>query len=546
MHSVALAWIFLAFVLPLAGQWGGELRLSLHHDPKTFDPSLVDESSGEMIRFLTGGVLMRVNRVTQKIEPELARTWKITDAGRNIALRLRTGLTFSDGTPFTAEDVAFTFRRLMDPELRSPTADGFRSGPGAVVVKVLADDSIAITFPAPVAALERLLDQVAVMSSKSPLKERAVLGPFMVSSHRPGNTLELRRNPHYWKKDQNGRRLPYLDGIRFDIQANRDTETLRLRRGEIHMVDGLDAETYERLKTVRTLNTFDAGPTTDSEMMWFNMVDAAPLEAYKKKWFQSRAFRQAISAAINRDDIVRLAYKGYAEPSAGPVPPSSTWFASKLRPQRHDPAGALRILQQSGFRRSGQELLDQEGNRVAFSLITGSGNKVRSRIAAMIQQDLAQIGITVNITALDFPSLIERITRTFRYEACLLGLVNIDPDPNGQMNIWLSSAANHQWNPKQKSPATPWEQEIDRLMRAQAEAGDHKLRKRAFDRVQEIALVEQPFIYLVHRHALAAASASLKNVAPAPFRPHLSWNVEYLSLSDQTQGSPNVRAATSR
>ena len=90
----------------------------------------------------------------------------------------------------------------------------------------------------------------------------------------------------------------------------------------------------------------------------------------------------------------------------------------------------------------------------------------------MLQQDLAALGIKLNIVPLDFPSLIERISKSSQYEACLLGLVNVDLDPNEQMNVWLSSSANHQWNPNQKAPATAWEQEIDTLMRQQASTLD--------------------------------------------------------------------------
>jgi peptide/nickel transport system substrate-binding protein len=148
----------------------------------------------------------------------------------------------------------------------------------------------------------------------------------------------------------------------------------------------------------------------------------------------------------------------------------------------------------------------------------------------MIQQDLAQIGVKVNIVTLDFGSLIERMTRTFDYEACLLGLVNTDLDPNGQMNVWLSSGENHQWNPKEPQPATSWEAEIDRLMRAQASALQDKKRKADFDKVQKIAAEQQPFIYLVNKDALAAISPAIVGSAAAVLRPQAFWNVETLRL----------------
>jgi peptide/nickel transport system substrate-binding protein len=132
---------------------------------------------------------------------------------------------------------------------------------------------------------------------------------------------------------------------------------------------------------------------------------------------------------------------------------------------------------------------------------------------------------------LDFPALIERITRTYSYEACLLGLTNVETDPNGQMNIWLSSAANHQWNPLQKSPETPWEAEIDRLMQAQASSASLASRKAGFDRVQAIVAEQLPYIYLVHKNALVGVDPRLKNLAPSPEPPNLLWNVHQLTLS---------------
>jgi len=143
---------------------------------------------------------------------------------------------------------------------------------------------------------------------------------------------------------------------------------------------------------------------------------------------------------------------------------------------------------------------------------------------------LLQIGITVNFVPLDFPSIAERITKTYDYDACLLGLTNVDLDPNAQMNVWLSSADLHQWNPAQKTPETPWEAEIDKYMRAQASTLDRNQRKAAFDKVQEIVADEQPMLYLVDKNALVAVSPSVKNADPTVLIPQTYWNIEYLSL----------------
>ncbi len=530
-----LTHLVLLIVALLAGdslaQSGGELRFCLRSEPKTLNPLLMSDDSSETIRYLTGGVLLRVNRLTQDLEPELATAWKLTNAGKTITFKLRENLRFSDGTTFSADDVAYTIQQLMDPALHSPTGDAFRSGEGKVQTQALANNRIAITFSAPIAGLDKLFDQVAIISAKSPQKEMAVLGPYYVAENKAGAYLILKRNPNYWKRDSTGRPLPYIDSIRLDIQQNRDIEMLRLVRGEIDFINSLDAEYFDKVMSENPTMAHDAGASLDAEFMWFNQVPSSPLPSYKKTWFTSTNFRRAISEAINRDDLARIAFRGRARPAVGPISPANKfWFNSKLQPHPFDQKSALQRLSLDGFHLQNGVLRDREGHVVEFSIITNSGNKYRERMATMIQQDLTAIGIKLNVVTLDFRSLIERMTRTFDYEACLLGLVNNELDPNSQMNVWLSSAENHQWNPSQKTPATPWEVEIDKLMRAQASTLNAAKRKEFVDKVQQIAWEQEPFIYLVNKNALSAVSPSLHNAHPVVLRPQVYWNIDQLSL----------------
>ncbi len=344
----------------------------------------------------------------------------------------------------------------------------------------------------------------------------------------------MKRNPNYWKHDQAGRQLPYIDRVRLDVQQNRDIEALRLTRGEIDFINSLNAESFESLKARAPQTVFDAGVGLDSEQMWFNQVPSAPLPDYKKAWFASTNFRRAISSSIHRDDLARVVFKGHAQPAVSFISPANKfWFDQRLQPHALDSSAAMRALNQDGFQLQNGTLRDRSGHPVEFSIITNAGNKDRERMATMIQQDLAALGIRLNVVTLDFPSLIERITRTFNYEACLLGLVNDDLDPNTQMAIWLSSADNHQWNPNQKTPATAWEAEIDRLMREQAATLDPKKRKHDVDRVQEIVWEQEPFIYLVNKNALSAVSPNLHNVRPAVLRPQVYWNIDQLTLGNE-------------
>jgi peptide/nickel transport system substrate-binding protein len=523
-----------AVLVPAYGQYGGELRFCLQGEPKTFNPLFVEDDPSEVVRYLTGGVLIRINRSTQDAEPELAASWKIDKNGKRITFQIRHGISFSDGTPFTAEDVAATMRMALDPKLHAPVGDAFRTGPGAAEITVTGSDRISIAFSSVVSGMERLFDQLGILSSKSPKKEAAVLGPFYVADYKPGSEVLLKKNPHYWKRDAQGRALPYLDAVRLSIQQNRTMEMARFTRGELHLINSVAPDNFDRLAAETPSSVSDIGPGLESELLWFNQAPGAPLPEFKKTWFRSAAFRRAILEAINRDDLCRVVYHAHASPAIGPISPANRrWYNTSLKPLPFDSAAALRGLAPDGFAMKGGVLRDRLGNQVEFSVITNAGNLPREKMAAMIQQDLASIGIKLNVVTLDFASLIERLTKTLAYEACLLGTANVDLDPNLEMNIWLSSASNHQWNPNQSTPATDWEAEIDRLMRAQAAENDPAKRKRYFDRVQEIAWEQAPLLYLLNKNTLIAVSPALHNVKAALIRPYAYWNVESLSLSTQ-------------
>jgi peptide/nickel transport system substrate-binding protein len=518
-----------------AGNPGNELRFSLHDDPKTLDPFLAADESAEALSYLTEGVLIRINRLTQQPEPGLAASWRIAKDGKRVTFTLRRGVTFPDGSPFTSQDVVETFHRLLDPALHSPIADTFKTDKGSVKVTAGETYTVIADFPAPTAGIEQLFDQVPVVSSKATSRPAPGLGPFLIAERKPGVMILLKRNPAYWKHD-----LPHVDSIRLDIQQNRDLELLRFQRGELHLIDKLTPDLYDRLAAQSASTVVDAGPTLESEFLWFNMASRAPIPDYKRAWFRSTAFRQALSQAINRPDLCRVVYHGHASPASGPVSPANKSWFKDTGPPAFNPSAARKLLESAGFQLRNKILYDQPGNLVEFSIVTNAGSKTRERIAVMIQQDLANLGIKVNVVTPDFPSLIERITRNLNYEACLLGLVNVDADPSGLMNVLLSSASNHPWNPSEKAPETSWEAEIDRLMLAQAATADYHSRKQSFDRVQEILREQAPIIYLLHPNALSAVSRSVAGVKPTAFFPHTFWDIDHLTVD----GSGDHKAST--
>ncbi|HEU5231356.1 MAG TPA: ABC transporter substrate-binding protein [Terriglobales bacterium] len=509
-----------------------ELHVTIKTDPKTLNPLMAEEDASDRIRYLTGGVLIRVNRKEQENQGELAESWNVDEGGRRITFNLRPGVKFSDGSDFSADDVVATVKAALDPSLHSPKGDPLRAG-GKADVRALDRNSVVIKFEHPIAGIERLFDEIAISPAHMAGKadSSVVLGPFSVAEQRAGEYVLLKRNPYYWKKDSAGHQLPYLDAIRMYVLSNRDTELIRFRQGDIHLIDALPPDLYEQLHSEDPGAARDLGPSVESEQFWFNEVAKAPLPPYKKAWFRSRNFRRAISTAINRADLARVAFRGHATPSVGLVSPANKfWFDRNLKSIPYDTGAALDLLKQDGFTKTGATLKDRNGNPVTFSLITNAGNKPRERMGSLIQQDLQQIGITVNFVPLDFPSIAERIMKTYDYDACMLGLTNVDLDPNGQVNVWMSSADLHQWNPAQKTPETLWEEQIDKYLRAQASTLDRKQRKADFDKVQEIAADEDPMLYLVDKNALVAVSPKVKNADPVVLTPQTYWNAEYLSL----------------
>src|ERR1700720_4143656 len=256
----------LLFVALVAGSLtASELRLALHSEPKTLDPLIFADESAEAVRYLTEGVLIRINRLTQQPEAELAVSWKVMNGGKRVTFALRRGGKFPDGSQFTSKDVVGTFHKIFAPSLPSPVADTFKTEKGVVQITAPDDYTVLADFPAPPAAFERLFDQVAIVSDVAKERPAPGLGPFVISEHEAGSHILLKRNPAYWKRQADGKPLPLLDAIRLEFQQNRDLELLRFRRGAFTLIDSLTPELYDRLAKENSVRVFDSGPTTDAE-----------------------------------------------------------------------------------------------------------------------------------------------------------------------------------------------------------------------------------------------------------------------------------------
>ena len=505
-----------------------ELTWALRYDPKTLDPAKVDDQSSELVRYLTAGVLVRLNRSNLSHEPMLAESWNTSADGKLVTLRLRSGLRFSDGSPLLANDIVATLRRILSPKTGAPVADEVVepskvSGDGPDML------TVGLHLAGRIVGIASIFDEIAIEPANGPTNAAVTAGPFVVSEYRHGEYLRLRRNPFYWKHDAGGTPLPYIGAIRLDFVANRETEELRFVRGQYAILDHVPPEGFDSLAHRLPGTVHDLGPSLNTEQLWFNQSPEAPIPGFEKKWFTNKSFRMAISQALHRADMARIAFDGHATPANGFISPANAaWYNTALPPVREDVKAALKLLASEGFHKQGNQLFDREGHPVKFSLLTNTGNRTRERMAALIQQDLATLGIQMNVVTLDFPALIDRLMHTSEYEAALLGLSNVQPDPSTMMNLWLSNSPNHQWNPSERIPATPWEAEIDKAMRLQAGSGDPHTRKAAVDRVQSIVAEQMPFIYLVYPNTLCAVSSQLEGVQLSVLQPDVVSSIETL------------------
>lgn len=537
------------------GRPGGRIVASWHSEPKTANPvTAVDLVSKELISLLDAD-LIHINLATQHTELALAKSWTASDGGRRYVLELRRGLRFSDGQPFDADDVVFSFNVYLDAKVHSPQRDLLEVGGKPIQVRKLGPYQVEFELPQPYAAAERIFDGVEILprhllagayaSGKidqawgmaTDPAALSGLGPFRLKQYVPGQQVVLERNPYYWKTDAASHRLPYLDQLAFLIVPTEDAELIRFEAGDLDLLERISADNYALLgreQRSRPFRLFDLGPGLEYDFLFFNLNDLSgkhlPEIAQRQEWFRRREFRQAVSLAIDRDAIVRLVYRGRATPIWTQVTPGNKqWVDSAIRhPARSiDQAGAL--LRGAGFsRRADGALVDAHGQPVEFSILTNPSNAPRTRMATLIQDDLSQLGIRVDLVSMEFQALLARVTDSFDYEATLLGLVSGDADPNPEINVWTSTGGSHLWALQETHPLPAWQGELDRLMQLQTTLLDYPKRKAAYDRVQQIVADEMPVICLVSPNVLAAARNGIAGLNPSVVRNYLLWNADRL------------------
>jgi peptide/nickel transport system substrate-binding protein len=538
------------------GHAGGRLVVALRSEPKTLNPVLAgDDPSRDVIRCVTAD-LIHINRGSLKTEPSLAKSWNVSQDGRQYTLHLRRGLRFSDGELFNADDVVFSFQVYLDEKIDSPQRDLLIVGGKPIVVVKVDEYTVRFELAQPYAAAERLFDGVAILprhlleasyragkfsdawNLSMPANQFAGLGPFRLKDYVPGQHVMLERNPYYWKADRVGNQLPYLNEVMFLFVSSEDAQVIRFQSGETDVLSRFSAENFAVLQKQQATKGYhleDLGPGLEYNFLFFNLNDLGSKElpeiAKKQAWFQDLRFRQAVSAAIDREGIVRLVYNGRATAIWDQVTPGNKlWLDEKVARQAQSLDRARQLLQSAGFSWKNGALVDPRGNLVEFSILTSSSNAQRTKIATIVQDDLNQLGMTVQIVPLEFHAMVDRLQNSYNYEAAVMGLVSGDADPTSEMNVWLSNGETHLWHPNQAKPATPWESEMDGLMQKQLVTLNYAARKHLYDRVQEIVAEELPVICLVSPNILVGAANRVGNFQPAILVPYALWNIEQLYI----------------
>jgi peptide/nickel transport system substrate-binding protein len=534
---------------------GGKLVIAQRSEPRTLNPILtVDQNSlGVLGRMM--GDLIHINRATQKTEPALAKSWTVSKDGTVFTLKLRRGIHFSDGHPFDADDVLFTFKIYLDEQVHSLQHDLLVISGKRVNVEKLDAYTVRFTFPSPYSAAERVFDGLAILprhllekdyqagkiaqdwTLNTPPAQLVGLGAFRLKQVIPGDRIVLERNPYYWKIDAKGQRLPYLDELTFVVVPTQDAQVIRFQAGDSQIISGLSADNYAALEPeqkARHFRLYDAGPGLEYNFLLFNLNDdidgRLPEIARKQKWFRDVRFRQAISAAIDRAGIVRLVYRNRAAALATHVSPGNkAWFNSAVPIPVRSLPHARELLTASGFSwKSDNTLVDSTGQPVEFSIVVSSSNAQRNQIATLVQADLKAIGIAAHVVPVEGRSASDRVLNTHDYEAIVMGLVSGDADPTPDMNVLISNGQTHLWHMGEKAPATPWEAELDQLMAKQLGAMNYQQRKKIYDRVQEILAQQLPMVYLVSPNILVGAQENLGNFHPAIIEQYTFWNADEL------------------
>jgi peptide/nickel transport system substrate-binding protein len=506
-------------------------------DPKTFNPILVaDSASGVALGDLFEG-LVRLNPKTTEPEPLLAERWEYNPDGTVCTFFLRRNVQWHDGKPLTARDVVFTFKAIFDDRVPNSSKHVLTVDGKPMKVEAVDDYTVRIILPRPFAPLlnsigaeilpEHILGESLANGTfaqqwgiDTPAEKLIGTGPYRMAQYVPAQYIRFQRNPHYWRRDENGQPLPYLEEQTVLIVPNQDTTYLKFLAGQTDIHSPRPEEVADLQSKISQLNITvrEIGIDTGTLFVTFNRNPRAfekdGRTSPKLTWFTDLHFLRAIAHAIDKKSMIINCFNGYGVPAVAEISPENKLFHDpNLKDYEYSLDEARRILAEGGYMLKDGVLHDRDGNVVEFSLYTNSGNQVREKMCSILKEDWTKLGMKVNYRPLDFPALVEKLDTTFDWDAILIGFTG-GVEPHNGANMLRSNGNLHMWHPNQKTPATEWERRIDELVEAGSRELDLDKRRQIYWQIQTILHDELPMIQTVRQRIFVAVRHAVQNYEP--------------------------------
>lgn len=543
------------------GKYGGVFVRAAAQQPRTFNPLVAEDaySSEAISRFLSS--LTRYHPVQEEVVPELARSWEFSEDRKTLTVHLRRGVRWSDGEPFTADDVIFTFRALFDERYPNRYQGQYTIAGQPLDYEKLDEHTVRFTTAEPYSPLLYVLGFIGILprhvlhdayesgdllqawSMRTAMREPEDIvgtGPFRLRSFRPGERAVFEPNPHYWRADREGRRLPYIDYLITRYVRDRNTETVLFASGQIDIasIDPGDVEGVRRNADLHDYSLHHRGTASGIRFIWFNQKPGTDEEGepyvapHKREWFTNKHFRRAVLHGFDRQGLAESVYFGRAEPLHSVISQANQrWHNPNVPRYDYDPEKALEILRDQGFYRGEDgRLYDEHDNPVKFELYASEGDGNIPQMLSSFRQNMSQLGIRVEIRYMDFSTLVARVSRHQKYDAAMMGFTG-GPDPSGGKSIYLSSGRLHIWHPNQEEPHTEWEARIDELFRASERTFDPQERVELIHEMQEVFSRQLPLLYLLSPHSYVGIKDRWNNVR-IPAMGSAIWNIDELYLDE--------------
>lgn len=452
---------------------------------------------------------------------DLAESWVISDDGLVFTFHLRKGVKWHDGRPFTADDVLYTYQVTVDPKTPTAYAGDFLKVKKAEVIdpytfRVTYDKPFAPALTSWGAAIlpKHLLEGKDI--TQSCLSRHPIgTGPYLFKEWVTGQKIVLISNPDYFE----GR--PYIDGYIMRIIPDTATMFLELRAKGVDQMNLTPLQFTRQTENNLFRNNFNKYRYLSFSYTYLGYNLENPL-------FTDKRVRQAISHAINKEEIIQGVMLGLGKIATGPYKPGTWAYNPNVKKYSYDPDKAKILLADVGWKDTdGDGILDKDGTPFTFEIITNQGNEVRAKCAEIIQRRLADIGIKVKIRIIEWAAFINEFINKRRFDTTILGwTVTLDPD---LYDVWHSSKTK----PGELNFISYKNEEVDNLLEKGRTTFDRTERKRCYDRIQEIFAEEQPYTFLYVPDALPIINARFKGIEPAPLGIGYNFIKWYVPKSEQ-------------